>query len=139
MEAGFKWLSRSPPPAEPWRYPTEAMHIINPSDYDEFFVLIRAVEVDESSGQILPLSPNTPCLQQWVDGVPCYPLFTSLAAALACASRAKINDLAVSCDRDTLRRILIEMQPMAVAFDPPHSKGLECEMMLINDFLDAIS
>lgn len=115
------------------------MNTIDPSVFDEFFVLIRAVDVDESQMTIVPLSPNTPCLQQWVDRVPCYPLFTSKAAATACANRARITDMAVPCNRDTIRRILAEMKVIAVAFDPPHASGMECEHMKISDFLEAIA
>jgi hypothetical protein len=102
------------------------------------YVLIRHIDYDPITDTISALSPNSPCLIIIVDGLPCYPVFTSIEAAKKCRDVAGKTDSIVSCDRFRLRKILFQNQSLLVAIDPTGITGLPVECYAAMDFLDLV-
>ena len=100
------------------------------------YVLIRFVEYDAENDVVLPLSQNTPLHIQNVDGIPCFPVFTSTENAQRFRKKGGTKDVIIECNAERIRNILDELKPPMVVINPTGERGESATYYRTQDFLE---
>ena len=99
------------------------------------YVLIRFVDYDAENDIVLPRSQNSPLQTISINGMVCFPIFTSIQAAERLRNKAGTKDVVVQCDIKRIRKILDELKPPGVVFNPTGEWGEEFKYLPLEDYL----